>query len=92
MCFFACRYSFVLLDNQNLQELWDWNTRPEDLRIVNGRLFFHFNPKLCLYKIEKLKQVAQLPDFTDLEVAANSNGDKVACKYSFKPQLKVLNF
>ncbi|PNF35477.1 Insulin-like receptor [Cryptotermes secundus] len=73
------KYSFVLLDNQNLQELWDWNTRPEDLRIVNGRLFFHFNPKLCLYKIEKLKQVAQLPDFTDLEVAANSNGDKVAC-------------
>ncbi|KAJ4434420.1 hypothetical protein ANN_22982 [Periplaneta americana] len=72
------RYAFVLLDNQNLQELWDWDTRKEDLRILNGRLFFHFNPKLCLYKIEKLKQVAQLPNFTDLEVAANSNGDKVA--------------
>ncbi|XP_069673154.1 insulin-like receptor isoform X2 [Periplaneta americana] len=73
------KYAFVLLDNQNLQELWDWDTRKEDLRILNGRLFFHFNPKLCLYKIEKLKQVAQLPNFTDLEVAANSNGDKVAC-------------
>ncbi|KDR13786.1 hypothetical protein L798_12081, partial [Zootermopsis nevadensis] len=73
------KYSFVLLDNQNLQELWDWNTRSEDLQILNGRLFFHFNPKLCLYKIEKLKHVARLPDFTDLEVAANSNGDKVAC-------------
>lgn len=73
------KYSFVLLDNQNLQELWDWDTRGEDLLIMNGRLFFHFNPKLCLNKIEKLKQVARLPDFTDLEVAANSNGDKVAC-------------
>jgi len=78
---FVHRYSFVLLDNQNLQELWDWESRPEDLRILKGRLFFHFNPKLCLFKIEKLKQVANLPDFTDLEVATNSNGDKVACKY-----------
>jgi insulin receptor len=73
------RYSFVLLDNQNLQELWDWSTRSDGLHIRNGRLFFHFNPKLCLYKIEKLKEVAGLPGFTDLEVAANSNGDKVAC-------------
>jgi len=82
MLVFVHRYSFVLLDNQNLEELWDWDSRQEDLRILNGRLFFHFNPKLCLYKIEKLKQVANLPDFTDLEVAANSNGDKVACKYN----------
>jgi insulin receptor len=76
----------VLLDNQNLQELWDWDTRGEDLLIMNGRLFFHFNPKLCLNKIEKLKQVARLPDFTDLEVAANSNGDKVACQYNSDKQ------
>nr|CDI30232.1 Insulin Receptor [Blattella germanica] len=73
------KYAFVLPDNQNLQELWDWDTRPEKLQILNGRLFFHFNPKLCMYMIEKLKQVANLPDFTDLEVAANSNGDKMAC-------------
>jgi insulin receptor len=72
----------VLLDNQNLQELWDWKSRPKDLRIQNGRLFFHFNPKLCLHKIEELKEVAGLPGFTDLEVAANSNGDKVACQYN----------
>jgi insulin receptor len=72
----------VLLDNQNLQELWDWNARSENLSILEGRLFFHFNPKLCFYKIEKLKQVAHLQNFTDLEVAANSNGDKVACQYN----------
>jgi len=72
----------VLLDNQNLQELWDWDSREKNLRILKGRLFFHFNPKLCLNKIEQLKEVANLANFTDLEVAANSNGDKVACKYN----------
>ena len=75
------RYAFVLLDNQNLQELWDWDSleRRRPLQILNGRLFFHFNPKLCLYKIEKLKEIANLTDVTELEVASNSNGDKVAC-------------
>ncbi|XP_069673156.1 insulin-like peptide receptor isoform X2 [Periplaneta americana] len=73
------KYSFVLLDNQNLRELWDWHTRKEDLRILNGRLFFHFNPKLCMYKIEKMKEVAQLKDFKDIEVSPFSNGDKIAC-------------
>lgn len=75
------RYVFVVLDNQNLQELWDWRNRT--LSIDNGSLFFHFNPKLCINKIEKLQEVAMpnLPHFTELEVAQNSNGDKIACKY-----------
>nr|CAD7259749.1 unnamed protein product [Timema shepardi] len=72
------KYVFVVLDNQNLQELWDWSTRPANLQINKGRLFFHFNPKLCLYKIERLKHVANFSDFSDLDVARNSNGDKVA--------------
>lgn len=72
----------MVLDNQNLQELWDWDTQiNHTLQIKNGRLFFHFNPKLCLYKIERLKQIANLSDFDNLEVAPSSNGDKVACKY-----------
>nr|QIS94309.1 insulin receptor 1a [Pyrrhocoris apterus] len=74
------KYALVVLDNENLVELWDWSTREKKpFRIGNGKLFFHFNPKLCLSKIEKLKEVAGLPDFTELEVASNSNGDKVAC-------------
>ncbi|KAK7866791.1 hypothetical protein R5R35_004211 [Gryllus longicercus] len=73
------KYSFIVLDNQNLQELWDWTTREEKFEIRNGSLFFHFNPKLCFNKIEKLRQVANLSVFDDLEVARNSNGDKVAC-------------
>ncbi|XP_046662039.1 insulin-like peptide receptor isoform X2 [Homalodisca vitripennis] len=73
------KYSLVVLDNQNLVELWDWENKGKDFQIKRGRLFFHFNPKLCIDKITELKELAHLPDFTDLEVAQNSNGDKVAC-------------
>ncbi|XP_063242615.1 insulin-like receptor isoform X2 [Bacillus rossius redtenbacheri] len=73
------KYAFVVLDNQNLQELWDWDTRPTNLVIRKGRLFFHFNPKLCLNKIQKLAQVTNITKLEDTEVAKNSNGDKVAC-------------
>lgn len=69
----------MVLDNQNLQDLWDWENRT--LRIENGRLFFHFNPKLCYQKIVELRIKAKLSKFTDMEVAPTSNGDKIACKY-----------
>ncbi|XP_034934198.1 insulin-like receptor [Chelonus insularis] len=76
------KYTLAVLDNQNLQELWDWNSHPPlTIKSKDGppKVFFHFNPKLCLQKIERLRDVAKLPQFTDLEVAPNSNGDKVAC-------------
>lgn len=72
------KYSLVVLDNQNLQDLFDWQTH-KDFDIERGSLFFHFNPRLCISKIEKLRRVAKLRAFNDMEVAANSNGDKVAC-------------
>lgn len=75
--------SLIVLDNQNLQELWEWKTK-KSIKILYknsapGKVFFHFNPKLCLQKIEKLREIAKLEPFTDLEVAPNSNGDKNAC-------------
>ncbi|XP_024944809.1 insulin-like receptor isoform X2 [Cephus cinctus] len=76
------KYTLAVLDNQNLQELWDWDTHPKIQIRSNGapgKVFFHFNPKLCLHKIEKLREVANLAEFSPLEVALNSNGDKVAC-------------
>ncbi|XP_054277589.1 insulin-like peptide receptor isoform X2 [Macrosteles quadrilineatus] len=73
------KYALVVLDNQNLMELWDWETKGKDFQIRKGRLFFHFNPKLCIDKIHQLKTIAHLPDYNDMEVAQNSNGDKVAC-------------
>ncbi|CAG9855077.1 unnamed protein product [Phyllotreta striolata] len=71
------KYVFTVRDNQNLQDLWDWTNRT--IEIDSGRLFFHANPKLCYDKIVKLQQIAKLDNFTELEVAKNSNGDKVAC-------------
>uniref|UniRef100_A0AAR5PW78 Tyrosine-protein kinase receptor n=2 Tax=Dendroctonus ponderosae TaxID=77166 RepID=A0AAR5PW78_DENPD len=75
------RYSIIVLDNQNLQDLFDWSTH-KDFKIDHGRLFFHFNPKLCLGKIEELRNKANLSASTEMEVAQNSNGDKAACMMS----------
>ncbi|XP_011696536.1 PREDICTED: insulin-like receptor [Wasmannia auropunctata] len=76
------KYSLMVLDNQNLQELWDWSTHP-NITILSSvgpaKLFFHFNPKLCLHEIEKLREKAKLEEFNDHDVASSSNGDKVAC-------------
>lgn len=75
-------YSLYVIDNQNLQELWDWSTHPT-IKILskNGsaRVYFHYNPKLCLHKIDTLREKANLDEFTEYEVASNSNGDKIAC-------------
>lgn len=73
-------YALYVMDNQNLQSLFD-----KPVLIERGKIFFHFNSKLCYATIEKIK-----PDIIDLrgvekfaieDVATNSNGDKVACKY-----------
>lgn len=68
--------SLVVLDNPNLSDLF-----PEDqqIEIQRGRLFFHYNPKLCLSRIERLGKMVGISNFTDLEVQPESNGDKVAC-------------
>lgn len=67
------------MDNQNLQSLFD---HPVEIRA--GKIFFHFNPKLCYKYIEALKKdvhdMRHLEKFAPEDVAVNSNGDKVACK------------
>lgn len=70
----------VVLDNANLAELWDFSRRQNDMKVGRGRMFFHFNPKLCLSRIRELQDRLGIKDVDELEVAPNSNGDKVACK------------
>ncbi|GAB0095553.1 Insulin-like receptor [Sergentomyia squamirostris] len=74
------RNSLIVLDNPNLQSLWN---RTDQLRIERGRISFHYNPKLCLYKIEALKNSISYMDGRDFyeeqDVAKTSNGDKIAC-------------
>lgn len=79
--FSFCRNVIVVLDNQNLMELWDFTRHPDGLKVDRGRMFFHFNPKLCLHKIYELQKMLGIEEVTDLEVAPNSNGDKIACEY-----------
>lgn len=72
------RYGLRVVENQNLQALFS-----QDVTIEHGRLFFHFNPKLCMDIIEKFKKnvkdLEHVDQFPSDEVASNSNGDKIAC-------------
>lgn len=69
--------SLILLDNENLQEIWGEN---QTVQIKRGHLMLHNNPKLCLNKIERLRPMLA-PDipFNLEEFAKNSNGDRTAC-------------
>lgn len=70
------KYSLIVLENQNLQELWNIST---NFKILNGRIFFHYNPKLCFFYIENLILIINLTSINDFEVSQISNGDKFAC-------------
>lgn len=76
------KYVLSVFENDNLQELWQWDKRPQnEFHIKNGRLFFQGNRKLCHSHIDKLQELTGLsPRYTDLEVSPKSNGDMVACK------------
>ncbi|CAD1477296.1 unnamed protein product [Heterotrigona itama] len=68
--------SLSVLDNPNLSSLFPPG---HEIKIENGRLFFHYNPKLCLSKIIQFSQMVNITNYTDLEIQPQSNGEKVAC-------------
>lgn len=71
------KHSLTVLDNQNLQELW-----PPDHKVVieRGNLFFHFNPKLCFYKIKALTDNAgSMVKIENEDISHIYNGDKTVC-------------
>lgn len=74
----SSRYALVVLDNQNLQKLWDWSPN-STFTIGAGKVYFHFNPKLCWQEIEALRNKTGLGEFDEHEVSKTTNGDKVAC-------------
>ena len=71
----------MLTDNQNLQQLWDWDKRPDSFIILSGRIAVHFNPKLCPDEIQKLTGIINQTrgDHKFPEVFQSSNGEKSAC-------------
>uniref|UniRef100_A0A8C0WG88 Tyrosine-protein kinase receptor n=1 Tax=Castor canadensis TaxID=51338 RepID=A0A8C0WG88_CASCN len=80
-------YSFYALDNQNLRQLWDWSKH--NLTIIQGKLFFHYNPKLCLSEIHKMEEVSGTKGRQERnDIALKTNGDQASCenellKFSF---------
>lgn len=72
-------YSFYALDNQNLRQLWDWSKHK--LTILQGRMFFHYNSKLCMAEIRRMEEVTGLKDRrVKNEIALKTNGDRASCK------------
>uniref|UniRef100_A0A4W5JRN1 Tyrosine-protein kinase receptor n=1 Tax=Hucho hucho TaxID=62062 RepID=A0A4W5JRN1_9TELE len=72
-------YSFYALDNQNLRQLWDWNKH--SLTILQGRMFFLHNSKLCMSEIRKMEEVTGTKG-RDLknEIVGRTNGDQASCE------------
>lgn len=75
-------YALYVLDNRNLEELWDWHNRSSGLKIEHGKIFFHFNPKLCIDKIRELENYTNLTQADVKDVSLTSNGDQIACNVS----------
>lgn len=77
--FFSRNHSFYALDNQNLRQLWDWSKHK--LTILQGRMFFHYNPKLCMSEIRKMEEVTGTKEGpVKNDIASKTNGDQASCK------------
>uniref|UniRef100_A0A8C5SNX4 Tyrosine-protein kinase receptor n=1 Tax=Laticauda laticaudata TaxID=8630 RepID=A0A8C5SNX4_LATLA len=72
-------YSFYALDNQNLRQLWDWSKH--NLTIARGKLFFYYNPKLCLSEIHKMEEISGTKGRQEKnDIALKTNGDQASCE------------
>nr|XP_018897134.1 PREDICTED: insulin receptor-like [Bemisia tabaci] len=73
--------SFIVTENQNLQELWDWDQKPDGRKfeIRQGTLSFHDNPKLCISTIKDFALIANMSTANQSEVSTFSNGEKAPC-------------
>ncbi|XP_034038276.1 insulin receptor a isoform X2 [Thalassophryne amazonica] len=72
-------YSFYALDNQNLRQLWDWSKHK--LTILKGRMFFHYNSKLCMTEIHKMEEVTGTKERQlKADITSKTNGDQASCE------------
>uniref|UniRef100_A0A8C4N3W1 Tyrosine-protein kinase receptor n=1 Tax=Eptatretus burgeri TaxID=7764 RepID=A0A8C4N3W1_EPTBU len=78
-------YSFYVLDNRNLQQLWNWDHH--NLTIHRGKMFFHLNPKLCLSEIYRMEEVTGSKGRqAQSDISLKTNGDQASCEST------ILNF
>ncbi|XP_075146426.1 insulin-like receptor [Haematobia irritans] len=71
------KYAFYVLENTDMETIWNEN---QTVKIENGTVYFHFNPKLCLSEIHALlPMLRNQTQFNNTEVAEDSNGSKGSC-------------
>lgn len=71
------KYSFVLMENENLESLWDFREK-KSLRLVKGNLLIHYNSKLCNEDIVALQKLVNTNPAEDF-IGQDSNGFEDAC-------------
>ncbi|XP_045154458.1 insulin receptor-related protein isoform X2 [Echinops telfairi] len=72
-------YTLYVLDNQNLQQLGPWVAA--GLTIPVGKIYFAFNPRLCLEHIYRLEEVTGTRGRQNkAEINPRTNGDRAACQ------------
>ncbi|XP_054746836.1 insulin receptor [Anastrepha obliqua] len=75
-------YAFYVVDNYHLKELWTPN---QNVAVLNGNIYFHFNPQLCLSKIRELEpSLKKVGSITTINVSPHSNGERVICNSKVK--------
>ncbi|PNF38775.1 Insulin receptor [Cryptotermes secundus] len=73
------KFALVIVGNDNLQELWNWEARPRNFTIEKGTISLHSNPKLCIAEIDELRDIAGLHNNSADEISYESNGNEVTC-------------
>lgn len=71
------KYTFIIMSNENLQELWDFNEK-KTLELSRGNLLVHFNSKLCLKQIHELQKMLKTNSTGDF-ISSESNGQEQTC-------------
>lgn len=64
------------MDNRNLEDLWNAST---NVQIAKGKVFFHYNPKLCYDKILKFANDSKAEKSDDKDISEHSNGNRAPC-------------
>lgn len=71
------KYTFIIMSNENLQELWDFNEK-KTLQLSRGNLQVHYNSKLCLTQIHELQKILKTNVSEDF-ISSESNGYEQTC-------------
>ena len=74
------QFALVIVGNDNLQGLWNWNSRPRNFTINRGTLSIHSNPKLCMSEIDQFRNIIGFHNDSEVEISEESNGKNIGCK------------